>query len=61
MLVISRRIGESIIIADDISVKVLHLQGSRICLGIDAPLRIIVDREEVHQRKKDESLNKSNG
>jgi carbon storage regulator len=52
MLVITRRVGESIIIANDIDVKVLSAKGAQIRLGIKAPLSVLVDREEIHQRKK---------
>lgn len=58
MLVISRRIGESLIIANEIKIKVLSLQGKQISLGIEAPSTIVVDREEIHKRKQAEKLQK---
>ena len=51
MLVLSRRIGESIIIDGDIRIQIVGIKGDRIRLGIEAPLAVTVDREEVHQRR----------
>lgn len=51
MLVLSRRVGESIVIDGDIRVTVVAVQGDKIRLGVSAPEYIAVDREEVHQRK----------
>jgi carbon storage regulator len=47
MLVLSRKIGECVVIADDIVVKVLDVQGGRIRLGIEAPPYVSVWREEL--------------
>lgn len=47
MLVLSRKIGERVVIADDIIVKVLDVQGGRIRLGIEAPPHVSVWREEL--------------
>lgn len=51
MLVLSRKVDESILISDNIRVTVLSLQGGRVRLGITAPKDISVDREEVRERK----------
>lgn len=50
MLVLSRHIGESIIIGDNIIVSLLDTRGSQIRLGIDAPRDISVHREEIYER-----------
>jgi carbon storage regulator len=50
MLVLSRKVGEKIVIAGDISVTVVAVQGHRVRLGITAPASVRVDRSEVHQR-----------
>jgi carbon storage regulator len=50
MLVLSRRIGEQIVIDNDIIVTVAAVQGSRVRIGITAPDRVRIDREELRQR-----------
>ncbi len=52
MLILSRRIGESIQIADNITVVVLGIQGSQVRLGVEAPAGVAVDRQEIHLRKQ---------
>jgi len=51
MLVLSRRIGETIVINGDIQVKVLSVQGNKVRLGVVAPESVSVDRQEVHERR----------
>ena len=51
MLVLTRRIGEEIVIADNIRVTVLAIEGQKVRLGITAAPSISVDREEVHARR----------
>jgi carbon storage regulator len=53
MLVLSRRIGEEIVIADDIRVMVVALNRQSVRLGITAAPSITVDREEVHARRRE--------
>ena len=53
MLVLTRRVGEAIIIDDNIRITVLGIQGGKIRLGIETPPSVAVDREEVHQRRKE--------
>ena len=50
MLVLTRRIGEQIIIASDIRITITAIKGERVRLGIQAPPHVRVDREEVHRR-----------
>ena len=52
MLVLTRRIGEEIVIADNIRVTVLAIEGQKVRLGITAAPSISVDREEVHARRR---------
>jgi carbon storage regulator len=51
MLVLSRRLGEKIIIDDVIEVTVIAIQGHKVRLGISAPLHVPVDRAEIHERR----------
>ncbi len=51
MLRLSRRPGESLIISGGIKITVIAAVGGNVSLGIDAPKAVVVDREEVHERK----------
>jgi len=51
MLLLTRRIGESINIGDNISITVLGVQGRQVRIGIEAPKSVVVDRDEVTARK----------
>ncbi|WP_020471350.1 carbon storage regulator [Zavarzinella formosa] len=51
MLVLTRRIGEEIIIGNNIRVKIVAVKGDRIRVGIDAPNDVPVDRAEIHSRR----------
>ena len=55
MLVLTRRAGESIMIDDEIELKVLKIRGSQVHLGIEAPRRASVHRKEVWLRIQEES------
>ena len=50
MLILTRRVGETIRINDDISIQVLSVCGQQVKLGIVAPLDVAVHREEIYQR-----------
>jgi carbon storage regulator len=54
MLILTRKSGESLIINNDIEIKVLNIYRGSVKLGIYAPTKIAVDRKEVHERKKRE-------
>lgn len=51
MLVLTRRVGEAILIDELTRVTVMAIDGNRIRLGISAPEQVRVDREEVHDRR----------
>lgn len=57
MLILTRRIGEAVKISDDITIRILEVQGNQVRLGIIAPREIAVHREEIYQKiqsKKDD-------
>ena len=54
MLVLTRRLGENIVIGDDIIIRVLDI-GNQVKLGIEAPQELSVHREEVYEKIKAES------
>lgn len=56
MLVLSRNVNETIVIGDDIEVTILGIKGNQVRIGVVAPKKISVHREEVYQRIRDEKL-----
>lgn len=52
MLILTRKVGESVLIGDDISITVLSVRGNQVKLGVQAPKEVSVHREEIYQRIK---------
>lgn len=55
MLILTRKLGESITIGDDIKVTVLGIYGRQVRLGIEAPLKVVVHREEIYVKIQNEN------
>ena len=54
MLILTRRVGETVVIGDDVTVTVLGVKGNQVRLGVNAPREVTVHREEIFERIKRE-------
>ena len=54
MLILTRRVGESVVIGEDVTVTVLGVKGNQVRIGINAPKHVTVHREEIFERIKRE-------
>lgn len=53
MLILTRRVGESLMIGDDVTITVLGVKGNQVRIGVDAPKEVAVHREEILNRIED--------
>ena len=50
MLILTRRIGETVVIGDNVNITVLGVKGNQVRLGVNAPKEVSVHREEIYQK-----------
>jgi carbon storage regulator len=58
MLILTRRVGETLMIGDEVTVTVLGVKGNQIRLGVNAPKEVAVHREEIYERIQAEGVQK---
>lgn len=54
MLILTRRVGETLMIGDEVTVTVLGVKGNQVRIGVNAPRDVAVHREEIYERIKKE-------
>ena len=61
MLILTRRVGETLMIGDEVTVTVLGVKGNQVRIGVNAPKEVAVHREEIYERIKREQEGAASG
>lgn len=61
MLILTRRVGEAVMIGDDITITVLGVKGNQVRIGVNAPKDVAVHREEIYERIRAEGEEPAEG
>ena len=61
MLILTRRVGETLMIGDEVTVTVLGVKGNQVRIGVNAPRGVAVQREEIYERIKREQAGQGGG
>ena len=61
MLILSRNVGQTIMVGDDVTVTVLAVKGQQVRIGVNAPMDVAVHREEIYDRIQKEKEEEPNG
>ena len=61
MLILTRRVSESLMIGDDVTITVLGVKGNQVRLGVNAPKDVSVHREEIYERIRAEGSTEAEG
>lgn len=61
MLILTRRVGETLMVGDDVTVTVLGVKGNQVRIGVNAPKEVAVHREEIYERIRKEKAAQAEG
>ena len=60
MLILTRRVGETLMVGDEVTVTVLGVKGNQVRIGVNAPKEVAVHREEIYDRIRQEQVDVAN-